>query len=296
MPAREPSPILVAVIAVALACVMDGFIKYVAQSYSALTIAFARFGFGALVAGGAFLVAKPGPIAKDALRIHLLRGAIIVVAATTFFYALGKLPLAEAVVLGFVAPLIVPFMALALLKEELRKVSLIAVALGFVGVVIAAYRPSDGAIDGDRLKGYIAMAISVPTYALSLVLLRYRAAQDGPIAIGVMGNAIPAIILAAPALAFAPLPALADVWKFALIGAFDACFWVALTWAYARAPAQTIAPIDYTALIWASLIGVFVFHEPPRVAVFVGAALIIVACLIVTWDEKRARLQAETAV
>jgi len=285
----EPSPIFVAVLAVMLACAMDAIIKRLGASYSALMIAFVRFSFGAVVAGAAFIVTRPAPITRAALPVHLLRAVAIVVSAVTFFYALAVLPLAEANVLGFAAPLYVPVFARVLLKEKLSKASVAAGLIGFVGVVIAAWRPDGAALSARHWWGIVAVCASAPIYALSVVMLRYRAAADGPVAIGVMGNLLPALILAGPALALSPLPALGDLPAFAIVGALGASFWIMLTWAYARAPAQRIAPIDYSSLIWAALWGYLFFHETPRLQTLFGAAFIIGACALVTWEERRAR-------
>src|ERR1700754_702547 len=101
---RGPSPILVAIGAVTLACAMDAIIKHLGASYSALTIALARFGFGAVVTGGVYAILRPPPMAKGVFKIHVLRAVLIVCSAVTFFYGLATLPLAEANVLGFAAP------------------------------------------------------------------------------------------------------------------------------------------------------------------------------------------------
>jgi S-adenosylmethionine uptake transporter len=164
-------------------------------------------------------------------------------------------------------------------------------------VVIAAYRPSAAPMSAQHWLGIAAVCISAPIYALSVVMLRHRAAADGPVTIGVMGNLLPALILAAPALALSPPPAVADLPAFALVGVLGASFWIMLTWAYARAPAQRIAPIDYTSLIWASLWGYLFFQETPRPATLLGAAFIVAACILVTWEQRRAKAaMAEIAV
>jgi S-adenosylmethionine uptake transporter len=62
--------------------------------------------------------------------------------------------------------------------------------------------------------------------------------------------------------------------------------------AYAAAEAQQLAPIHYTELLWASLIGFIVFHETPRAQIYMGAALIIAACLYAAYDERRLAFKA----
>jgi len=67
--------------------------------------------------------------------------------------------------------------------------------------------------------------------------------------------------------------------------------------AYARAEAQQLAPIHYTELIYASIIGFVIFHETPRLEIYIGASLIVAACLWAAYDERRLTLKPkETAL
>ena len=76
-------------------------------------------------------------------------------------------------------------------------------------------------------------------------------------------------------------------WFFLQLGALAAVFMYLMAQAYARAEAQQLAPIHYTELIYASAIGYVIFHETPRVQIYLGAALIIAACLWAAYDERR---------
>ncbi len=81
-----------------------------------------------------------------------------------------------------------------------------------------------------------------------------------------------------------------------LLGALAAVFMYMMAQAYARAEAQQLAPIHYTELIYASIIGFMIFHETPRVEIYIGAALIVAACLWAAYDERRLSLKPkETA-
>ncbi|MGE3302350.1 MAG: DMT family transporter [Hyphomonadaceae bacterium] len=288
MPVRAPSPIVVALACFALACAMDAVIKHVAVKYSPLMIMFVRFAIGAVVAAVIYKAARAKPVQRSGVKFHLLRGVAIVASATTFAYALTLLPFVEAITLGFAAPLMLPFMARLLLKEKLSGVSVAGAVLGFVGVAVATYVPgAGGEIAEHRVLGVALMMAAALTYALQLILLRLRSTADGAITIGLIDNLLPALMLAGPALALAPLPKAEDLHWFVLIGAVGAVFWVGLTWAYGRADAQTLAPLEYTTLLWSSLWGWLVFHEPLRAQVYAGAVLIIGACALVAWDQQR---------
>jgi S-adenosylmethionine uptake transporter len=231
---------------------MDAMIKHIGSAHGPLMIAFARFGFGTIVTGALFFATRAPAIPMAGLKLHALRALTIVIAAPLFFYGIATLPLTEVMTIGFSAPLIVPFMAAVFLKEKLRLLPIIAAVIGFIGVVIAAWRPSDAPPSPEHTQGVIAVLISVVAYAGGLILLRHRAGTDGAFAIGLMGNLMPAVLLAIPALALEPLPPVSVLPWFALIGTLGAIFWLMLTWSYARAAPQVLAPLEYTGLLWGS--------------------------------------------
>lgn len=284
------SPVALAVGGVALLSVMDAAIKHVSADASTVTITFGRFFFGAFAALAVWVSAGRPSVTFSMLRTHALRGALICVSGITFFYALAVLPLAEAVTLGFLAPLLIPFAAWMIVGEQPRVIALIAAVVGFSGAVIALVgAPTATDSDsGERLLGLVAIFTSAVTYALSLALLRARAEIDGAPVVGLMQTVIPAAFAFVPAATLAPLPPLSALPWLVAIGILGASGWYLMINAYARAQAQTLAPIEYTALIWASLFGMLVFNEPPRPTVYLGAALIIGACLISIWAQRRA--------
>jgi len=102
-----------------------------------------------------------------------------------------------------------------------------------------------------------------------------------------MSSLIPGLIIATPAIALSAPPNLSDWPVFVLMGALAAGFMYVLARAYAAAEAQQLAPIHYSELIWASLLGYVIFQEVPRAEIYFGAALIIGACLYAAYDERR---------
>jgi drug/metabolite transporter (DMT)-like permease len=284
------SPVVLALLGTALLCVMDAVIKHLSLTNSALAIAFGRYVFGAAAAGAIWNAAGRPKITLEMLRAHAVRGVLIATSAWCFFYALGKLELVEAITLGFLAPLLIPFAAWALLGEKVRASSLGAGVLGFVGAVIAANGAPIEDQSHDRVLGIAAALTASVTYALSIALLRQRADKDGAPVIGLMQTLLPMAIVAGPAIALSPMPPLSDFPWFLAMGTLGAIGWYLLINAYARTEAQRLAPIEFTALIWASLFGFAIFQEIPRPQVYAGAALIIAACLFAAWEERRSRI------
>jgi S-adenosylmethionine uptake transporter len=280
------SPALVLTIAIFVGAGMDATIKHLAQTNAVLIVVLGRNAFGALFSAALYLHAGSPPISLTLWRAHVLRCVFITATATAFFWSLTVLPLAEAVALSFIYPLIVPFVAAVMIGERVRATSLIAAGAGFIGVVVAA----QGAPPVDeaplRALGVAAVLTSAVLFAVAMVLLRQRAQTDGPVIVSLMSSVIPGILIAAPAIAFSPPPHWADWPQFLLMGALAATVMYLMARAYGSAEAQQLAPIHYTELVWASVLGYLIFQETPRVEIYLGAALIIAACLYAAYDER----------
>jgi S-adenosylmethionine uptake transporter len=284
---RAAPPALVLTLAIMAGASMDATIKFLAQTNHVLLVAFGRYLFGAIFSFGIYWRAGQPPISKEMWRAHGLRGFVIAICAVTFFWALSVLPLAEAVTLSFIYPLLAPFVAAIVLKERIRLTSIICALIGFAGVIVAMQGAPSEAESPQHDLGVIAVLVSAFFFSIAMVLLRERAQKDGAPIVGLMTSLVPGIIIAGPTLVFATPPVL-ETWPFFLLmGALAAVFMYMMAQAYARAEAQQLAPIHYTELIWATLIGFLIFQETPRAEIFIGAALIVAACLWATWDERR---------
>ena len=288
------SPIMLACVAVFLGCIMDALIKHAGAAYAALTIAAMRFTVASVFAG-ILSVSAGRPMAdKRNTKFLLARGALQAIAATTFFHSLSILGLAEATVVAFMAPLIMAALAMTFLKEPACILLLAAIGIGFAGVLITVSgEPLTTDANPRRLEGVASALTAAVTYAAANILLRVAAQSTPSPTVVLFSNVTPMIILAPIALMTTGTPALPDVPLFILIGAGGFGLWYFMTLAYARAPAQRLAPLEYTALVWSAAFGFFVFAEVPKPEVFVGATVIMLAVGLTAWDEKRARLQGD---
>jgi S-adenosylmethionine uptake transporter len=274
-------PFLVAASGIALFSVMDAVMKSASLQVGAYNAMLFRSGFGVLLmlplwraTGGRW----PG---QPALRLHALRGLISAGLATSFFWGLIRLPLAEAIALSFIAPLIALYLAAVMLGEKIARGAVIASLLGFAGVlVIGAGRLGREALSEDAMWGIGAVLLSAVLYAFNLIFQRKQAQLASPqeVALFQMGFAGLFLALAAPWLAVVPgLPALGEIATGAALAAVSLML---LSWAYARAEAQVLLPIEYTAFIWAALLGWLVFAEPVTVETMAGVVLIVIGCWI----------------
>ena len=126
-----------------------------------------------------------------------------------------------------------------------------------------------------RARRPFARSVSAVTYALSMVLLRARAQTDPVVTIVTIQNVAPAAILLVPALLVWQQPSPADWDVLTLLGTLGVLGHLLMARAYAKAQAARLAPLEYTALLWASLFGFAFFGEVPTPTTLAGAALII---------------------
>ena len=203
-------------------------------------------------------------------KVQILRAALTVPMIWCFFTGLKSMPLAEAITIAFAAPLFITMLSRPILGELIGPRRWSAVAIGFVGVMVAL-RPGFGGMG----IGPILVIISAFAYALSMVLLRRFAGQEpthnilfysavGAFVVGGF-NSIPVWVV----------PDAIDWGLLVLVGVWGVFGSYAVIRAYRLGEASMLAPLEYTALIWSIMFDLWLFHLTPVPAVLVGAAIII---------------------
>lgn len=285
---KDVKPLAYAAGAVAAFAGLDAAVKLLTVNHNVLLISFVRYGLSSLAAIPIWLHGGAPRIPWTIWRAHAPRGFCLMMSGASFYVGLALLPLVEAVTLGFVASLMVAPATQVLTGERMRPINLIAALIGFIGVAIAA---QGGAAEPhaarDQLTGVAAVMVSCASYACGMALTRKQALEDGPLITQITGSVIPTLLLAAPAIALSPPPRLDALPLFLLIGALGALAANWLTRAYSLAEAQRVAPFDFTAAIWAPIYGYVLFHEVARPQVLIAAPIIIGACMLVLWDQRR---------
>lgn len=289
----QTSPLLIAALAVLSGCLIDVCIKHLAQDIPVVALTVWRFIFGGVYSLGVFFVMRRPWPRWEAWRFHTMRGAIHLVAAGGFFFALTHLGLAEATVMGFTAALMIAPIARLLLGEKFGAISVGAAVIGFAGAAVALSGGGHaGPEGGNRMLGIASVLISAVAYATSVVLLRMRAQKEDTLTIVMLANVLPALIGLPLLFTVDPVPTLTQIPVFAALGFFGLSVWWLMTIAYGRAPAQRIAPLEYTGLIWSALFGWLLFGEVPGWRLYIGAAIIIGACMMVAFESHFATRRA----
>jgi S-adenosylmethionine uptake transporter len=264
---------------------MDAMMKGLSLQMGAYNAMLWRTGLALVLAAALFLARRGRWPGKSVLRFHIWRGVVTSLMAFLFFWGLIYVPLAEAIGLSFIAPLIALYLAAALLKEKIGSLAILASIIGFAGALVIVGGRLGGDYSDDIFKGVVAILLSAVLYAYNLILQRQQAQIAGPVEITFFQNAtmVAIYIVFAPFLAETPtvdqLPGLAGA---AILGMTSLLL---LSWAYARAEAKILIPVEYTAFIWACVLGWLVFAEEVTAATLGGTALIVVGCLVAMWQK-----------
>ena len=221
---------------------------------------------------------------------HLLRGMAGFLAPYSFFTALGSLPLADATVVFFSAAFMLTLASALLLKERVGWHRWSAVIIGFVGVVIAVDPRGGGA-----LGAYALVLVATVIYSMIFITGKQLSRRDSVISL-VFSLHLGMGVVATAALPWVWIPIDAVVLGQLLLMALIALVaHYVFTLAFARADVSALAPFEYTALIWATIIGYWIWRDVPALQVWIGAAIIIGCGLYVIHRESLHRRKTAPA-
>lgn len=230
----------------------------------------------ALMAGGIKLLATKRPGA------HAKRGLYGTVGMVLNFAAVIMLPLAEATTINFSAPIWAVILSIILLKEKVGIWRWSAVLAGFAGILVIT-QTGDGRIP---LNGALVALAGAFMVALISIQVRDLASTERPQAI-VFWFAVVSTVLAAPFMFFV---AEAHPWQdwLLLLGIGLAGTWgqLMITAALRFGKVSSVIVMDYSAIIWATLLGFVLFAALPPFTTLLGAPLIVAAGIIIAWRER----------
>jgi S-adenosylmethionine uptake transporter len=267
--------------AVAVLSVMDAVMKALVIAIGIYAVSIWRALANFIVASAMYLPHRlPWPTPAT-LRIHIWRAVVITAMAFLFFWGIGRVPLAQAISLTFIAPLIALLLASVFLHEKIGRRSIAGSLIAFAGVVVIVAGQATARAGPGVLLGTAAILGSALCYAVNIVLMRKQAVAAKPLEINFFQGLTVALIWAAVVLA-GGLPALPGEHTGWIIVAslMSTAGGLLFAWAYARAEASYLAVTEYSAFLWASALGWMVFHERVSIYTLAGAALIVGGCLL----------------
>jgi len=219
---------------------------------------------------------------------HLLRTLLATGAMFGFFYGLSRMPLVDALTLGFTAPLMVTALSVPMLGEHVGWRRWVAVVIGFLGVLIML-RPGDG----DVSVASVAVLFAAFCYACLAITSRKLGSTESSYSLSVYvigGPLLVSLVMLSQTRWQAP-----DVsgWLlFALAGSCSVIAWIGIIGGYRRASPAMLAPFEYTALIGGAVAGYLIWNEIPDRWVVTGAIVIIASGLFVVYREIGAAISA----
>jgi drug/metabolite transporter (DMT)-like permease len=248
----------------------------------AFEVAFFRNLFGLVALTPFFLRHGLGMLRTRRIGLHALRGSIQVGCMLMFFSALTLTPLAKVSALSFTAPLFATAGAVLVLGERIRARRITALVLGFVGAMIIV-GPGFVVLD----TGAILVLASSAGWAVTMLVIKHLAKTESSLT-----------LTAYMAIFMTPLSFLVAVWFwrwpepvdylwFLVMGSLGTVAHILMAQAFREAEATAVLPLDFTRLIWASLLGFFVFGEVPVLWTWLGGSVIFASTTYIAFREVR---------
>lgn len=197
------------------------------------------------------------------------------------FWAMTLLPLADATTISFTVPIFATLFAALVLREKVGIRRWSAILIGFIGVLIVIQ-------PGGTL---------IPAFGATVALIGALVTASVTLVIRMLGRTETSIVTIFWFSVYT-LPALAicayiyggghdvQTWGYLLgIGIFGALGQLTITQSLRFAPVSTIVPMDYTALLWATIFGILIFNQFPGLSIWIGAPIIIGSGLFIAWRE-----------
>ena len=272
--------------------IMDAIAKVLGDDMSPVQIVWGRFAFQFVFMGAAILLT----LDASALRttqplVHIVRGILLAVATTFFFFSLQFLPLATAIAIFFVQPMILTLLSALLLGERIGWHRRIAVTTGFIGALIII-RPGS---ESFTLASLLPLAAAT-FFASYLALTRSVANVDHPLtmqfASAVAATVVVSLVLAAGLIGnvsnFQPsVPSAYQLGLMATIGMIAAVGHLLVVIAINRAPTSLLAPFGYAEIVSATVLGYLVFNDWPDTYTWLGISVIVSSGLYVLVRERQ---------
>ncbi|MDX1384351.1 MAG: DMT family transporter [Thermoanaerobaculia bacterium] len=298
-PAQIRGVLLVALAAFGFSS-MHTVIRFLASDLHPFEIAFFRNLFGLVALIPALIATGRRRLRTDHLRLHLLRSCLQLVSMLLFFYALSVTPLARVSAMSFTGPLFATVGAVVFLGEAIHARRIVALLVGFAGALIVM-RPAPAAGgEGPELAasglaldpGVVLVLLSSFGWSIALIVIKVLSRTDSSVTLAMWMGIFMAPLSLVPALFVWRWPEPGDYFWLALMGVVGVGGHLAMSQAFKETDATAVLPVDFTRLVWASLLGFLVFGERPELATWIGGAVIFASTTYIAWREARANRDA----
>ena len=268
------------IISVFFSAAMSVLIKLAQQNTNVFTAAFLRFFFGLMVLSPIFIRTKLGVFNTTHLKTHFLRVIINYPSMLLFFYAINFVSIEKANSLTFVVPFIATILAVIFLKEKIYFYRIFALILGFIGMLIVI-RP--GMIEVSF--GVYMILISSFLWAIMIIITKRLSRDDSALTILSYQYFLMFIISFVVAIFNWQSPSIETIFYLFLAGFSGTIFHLTLYQAYKLADVSLVQPYSFLVLVFASIMGYFVFGEIPDIYTWIGTGVIFIGVVIISLRE-----------
>jgi drug/metabolite transporter (DMT)-like permease len=278
---------------------VTGIVRHLGTDMSPMQAAFIRYAFGLVLVVPLILHLGAGArlfsgryLRSRRLGLHALRGVIHGIGVMLWFYAMARIPIAEVTALGFTAPIFTTLGAALFLGERLRARRIGAVLVAFGGAMIIL-RPGFQEISA----GALAQLTAAPLFAISFLIAKKQTeTETSPSIVAHMAVFVTLALLPGALLEWRT-PTLEELGWLFLTAVFATLMHLTMTQAFRCAEISVVQPITFLQLVWATLLGYYVFAERPELWIWVGGAVIVASASYIAHREalaRRSRRQRDT--
>lgn len=228
---------------------------------------------------------------RRALVLHLTRGAVTCAMALLFFWGLARVPMAQAIALSYIAPILALILAAWWLKERVSLRTVMAVLVASLGIMTIFIGQAQAALGPDAFDGAIAILASAVLYAVNLILTRLQSLAARPAETACLQSLVILCLLGMAAPWLAVIPPAATILPLGGAALLAFVSMMLLSWAYAHGEAGYLAMTEYTSFVYAAVLGFLVFGERVSGYTLIGAIVIVAACV---YAARRRDIAAQT--
>ena len=271
--------------AMAIIPVMDAAAKYLSDDFHTIQLVWARYFFHILLFLPFVLWRYRARLFNPSRpRLQVLRGAMLMTSTGLFFAAIALMPLADALAVVFIYPFIITALSPLVLGEGVGPRRWIAVATGFLGALIVI-RPGVGV-----LSAGVPFAVAAGTiYACYVLSTRKLAGSDPPLVTLTFTGLVGAVVTTLVLPFFWETPEAGDWILMLLMGFCAAVGHLCIIIAHEKATASQLAPLGYSEIISATLLGFLLFDDFPDQLTWLGIAVIVGSGVYISVREGRRR-------
>lgn len=279
-------------VAMIIAPVMDAMAKFMSSDITGGQVVMVRFGVqAAILLPVVWVMLGPSGLKPDRWVLAILRGVLAACAVASFFTALKWLPVADAMAIFFVEPLMLTILSAMFLGENVGWRRMVAVVVGLVGALIVI-RPSFEIFGAASFLPLLTAVLFAIYLALTSVLARDHHPLTLQFSAGLSAFVFMAVVLMIGTSSGFELlsyntPTLAQWGLLGLIGLIGTATHLMIVFAFKWAPASLLAPFHYLEIVVATILGFLIFDDFPDALTWLGIAIIIGSGLYVIWREGR---------